>query len=274
MSTDIVLAGHGSQRTRAFERGLLETSRRLQCRYGASARVRPAFFEFLEPTIEQAIRGLAAEGSRRIVVMPYFLFDGREIKEDIPRELDHVRAAVPAVEIVQAPSLGVAETVIDIIAERVAGALDGVCQYPYVARRLPRRGVDGPLGVVLVNRGSRRRYDDGSRLRELVDRTAARLGVPVEPAQAENSAQTIEVAARSLYAAGARRIVVVPYLHHPGKVLFVNVIPAIDRAGAEHPDARFYLAWTLCVDDRLVDLCVQRIGETGLLLCDASCAHE
>lgn len=265
MRTDIVLAGHGSRRTRAFELGLLETARRLQGRYGAAARVRPAFFEFLEPTIEQAVADLAAAGSRRIVVMPYFLFDGREIKEDIPRELEHVRALTPGVEIVQAPSLGVAENLIDLIAERVAGALEGLCQYPLVAGRLPRRGATGPLGVVLVNRGSRRRYDDGARLRELAALTAARLGALVEPAQAENSAQTIEVAARALHAAGARRIVIVPYLHYPGKVLFVDVIPAIDRAGAEHPDARFCLAWTLCVDDRLVELCLRRIAETGLL---------
>jgi sirohydrochlorin ferrochelatase len=262
-STDIVLVGHGSRRTRAFEVGLLETARRLQARLGDRARVRPGFFEFLQPTLEEAILGLAAEGSRRIVVMPYFLFDGKEIKLDIPRELDHIRARAPGVEIVQAPSLGVADPVIQIVAERVAGALDGLCQYPYVGGRLPRRGQAGPLGVVLVNRGSRRQYDDGARLRELVERTSARLGVPVRPAQAENSEQTIEVAADELYAAGARRIVVLPYLHHPGKVLFVNVIPAIDRAARAHPDCRFTLAWTLCVDDRLVDLCAERIAEAG-----------
>jgi sirohydrochlorin ferrochelatase len=155
---------------------------------------------------------------------------------------------------------------VEIVAERVAAALDGLSQYPYVAGRLPRRGAGGPLGVVLVNRGSRARYDDGSRLRELVALAAARLDVPVAPAQAENTPRTIEVAARELHAAGARRIVVVPYLHHPGKVLFTNIIPAIDRAGAEHPDTRFYLAWTLCVDDRLVDLCVRRIAEAGLVV--------
>lgn len=260
--TDIVLVGHGSQRTRAFEFGLLETARRLQARYTDGTRVRPGFFEFLRPTVEEAISDLVAAGSRRIIVMPYFLFDGREIKLDIPHELDHLRARFPRVEIIQAPSLGVAGTLIDIITERVAGALDGLCQYPYVAGRLPRRGQTGPLGVVLVNRGSRRQYDDGSRLRELADRTAARLGVPVRPAQAENSEQTIEAATAELVAAGARRIVVVPYLHHPGKVLFADIIPAINRAGQAHPDCRFVLAWTLCVDDRLVDLCVQRLAET------------
>jgi sirohydrochlorin cobaltochelatase len=258
---DVVLVGHGSQRTRAFEIGLLETARRLQARYAGRARVRPGFFEFLEPTVEQSILALAAEGSRRIVVMPYFLFDGKEIKFDIPRELDHIRERAPGVEIVQASSLGVAGAVIEIIAERVAGALDGLCQYPYVAGRLPRRGATGPLGVILVNRGSRRQYDDGARLRELTARAEARLAAPVRPAQAENSEQTIERAADELAALGARRIVVVPYLHHPGKVLFADVIPAIARAGQAHPDCRFALAWTLCVDDRLVDLCVQRIAE-------------
>lgn len=263
MSTDIVLVGHGSQRTRAFELGLLETARRLQARFPDGPKVRPAFFEFLEPTMEQAILDLAAAGSQRIIVVPYFLFDGKEVKLDIPHELDHIRQQAPGVEIVQAASLGVTDSAIEMIAERVAGALDGLCQYPYVGGRLPRRGATGPVGVVLVNRGSRKRYDDGGRLNELARRAAERLGAPVEPAQAENSEQTIEVAARALHAAGARRIVVVPYLHYPGKVLFVNVIPAINRAAEEHPDTRFALAWTLCADDRLVEVCVQRIAEIG-----------
>jgi sirohydrochlorin cobaltochelatase len=269
---DIVLAGHGSKRTRAFELGLQETARRLQARYSDGSRVRLGFFEFLAPTLEESILALAADGSRRIVVMPYFLFDGKEIKFDIPRELDHIRALTPQTSVVQAPSLGVNDSVIELIAQRVAGALDGVCQYPFVAGQLPRRGTSGALGIILVNRGSRAEYDDGSRLRELVGRTEARLGLPVRPAQAENSDQTIEAAADVLVALGVQRIVVVPYLHHPGKVLFANVIPAIDRAGQAHPTCRFMLAWTLCVDDRLVDLCVQRINEARAAHCSSVAA--
>ncbi|MCC6626499.1 MAG: hypothetical protein IT340_03740 [Chloroflexi bacterium] len=260
---DIVLVGHGSQRTRAFELGLLETARRLQARYPDGTRVRSGFFEFLTPTVEDAILALVAEGSQRIVVMPYFLFDGKEIRVDIPRELDHLRTRAPGVAIVQAGSLGLHDTLIDLIAERVVAALDGLCQYPLVAGRLPRRGVAGPLGVVLVNRGSRRQYDDGERLRTLAARAEALLGVPVRPAQAENSERTIEVAADELATLGARRIVVVPYLHYPGKVLFADIIPAIGRAGIAHPHSRFVLAWTLCVDDRLIDVCVTRITESA-----------
>lgn len=263
LTADIVLVGHGSQRTAAFERGLQETGRRLQRRYQAVRRVRIAFFEFLEPTLEQALQGLIDDGSRQIIVMPYFLFDGREVTVDLPHRLADLRQRWPSVAISQAASLGLAEPMISIIAERVEGALIGLCQYPLVAGRLPVRRASGPHGVIVVNRGSRAEYDDGRRLQQLAKLTAERLGAPVEAAQAEYSQQTIEVAARRLVAAGVRQIVVVPYLHHPGKVLFVNILPAIERASQAHPATRFLLAWTLCVDDRLVDLCVARIAAAG-----------
>ena len=63
--------------------------------------------------------------------------------------------------------------------------------------------------------------------------------------------------------AGCARIVVAPYLHFPGKVLTVNVLQAVNRAAAAHSDRHFYLARTLCVDDRIVDVCLDRIASVA-----------
>ena len=264
--TAIVLLSHGSQRTSATEYGMRQVQSRLQGRFPTTP-VTLAFFEFLHPTLEELVRELAGEGIERAVVLPYFLFAVKEIRFEIPDELARVQALVPQVALHQARDLGSDARLIEHVAERVEGALRGLCQYKPVAGRLPSTRDRGRVGVVLCNRGSRKQFDPGERLEELCARLRRRLGpgALVEPAQAENSELTIEVASRNLVAAGAERVVVVPYLHFPGKVLFVNVAPAVRRAQAEHPTAKFYLAWTLCVNDAAIDICVERILETGLV---------
>ena len=83
MEADLILLGHGSRRGTATDEGLREATRRLQS-LAPQLRVRMAAWEFTEPSLDEVVGGLAAEGSRRIVVVPYFLFDGKHIKEEIP----------------------------------------------------------------------------------------------------------------------------------------------------------------------------------------------
>jgi sirohydrochlorin ferrochelatase len=259
----VSLLGHGSRRGRCTDEGLREASRRLAERLSGVAVVREAFFEFLEPTLEDSLAYFQNRGLRRVVVMPYFLFDGKEIKRDIPHLLSALRPRFPGLDVTLASNLGVDDRLISLVTERVAGALHGLGQLLPIGGRLPIRGESGPVGVILVNRGSRPQYDNGGRLRELCDRLSQALeDVPVEPAQAERSPiLTIANAAQRLIEARCERIVVVPYLHFPGKVLFVNVIPVVNQLAESYPEARFYLASTLCVDDRLIDICVDRIRQ-------------
>ena len=256
----VALLAHGSGRGRCTAEGLQEITARLAARLRESAIVRVAFFEFLQPTLEDTLVNLRDAGAIHVVVMPYFLFDGKETTVEIPTLIDQLRPRFPTLTIVQAPNLGVDPRLIDVLAERVTEALRGLGQRLPIGGRLPVRGEAGRIGVIVVNRGSRARYDDGSRLREICSRLSDRLeGAPVEPAQAERSPElTIENATGRLISQGCERIVVAPYLHFPGKVLTVNVIPAVNRAAVARPSHRFYLASTLCVDDRIVDVTASR----------------
>jgi sirohydrochlorin cobaltochelatase len=263
MTTDVILLGHGSHRTRATDLGLREIHRRLQRRLDGEARVALGFFEFLHPTLAETVAELAGAGVRQAILMPYFLFVGREIQRDIPRELAHLREQYPTLEVTMAATLGVHPNMIEVAAERVRCALAGVGQVlPTAGGCLPRRGETGRVGVVLVNRGVRRQFDDGARLGDLCALLQGALGgdTLVEPALAENSPQTVEATAAHLVDQGARRVVVMPYLHFPGKVL-ASVAEGTERARAAHPDVKHYLASTLCVDDRIVEVCVARIRE-------------
>jgi sirohydrochlorin ferrochelatase len=198
--------------------------------------------------------------------------DGKEITIEIPEALDELRHELPQMAIVQAASLGVDARLIEVLAERIDGALQGTAQFQGV---LPRRGAHGRLGVVLVNRGSRRRYDPGTRLAELAQLLREHLGPEalVEPAQAENSPVTVAVAGRALIVQGARRLVVAPYLHFPGKVLADNVIPDVLGLRRDFPEARVHLASTLCADDRLVEVCRDR-AEQALRALDDGIAQR
>lgn len=261
-----LVLGHGSRRSSATDEGVREIARRVQARFPDGPPIRPAFFEFLTPSLADAVRTAAAEGARRIAVLPYFLFDGKEIKRDIPAELDHLRAELPGVSITMLQNLGLDPRLAGLVALRVREALRGTCQY-LPAHGLVRRGAPGRLGVVLVNRGSRAQWDPGDRLAALAAALREQLGgdTLVEVAQAENSERTVEVAADALVAAGARRVVVAPYLHFIGKVLIKDVIPALERSRAAHPAVQFCLAWTLCVNEVGVEILAERVRQTDFL---------
>src|SRR5262245_49532637 len=98
----VILLGHGSRRGSATDLGLREVARRLSERMSEGPPVVLAFFEFLHPSLPEAIRDAAAQGARQIVILPYFLFDGKEITVEIPDVLDELRRELPGVTIAQA----------------------------------------------------------------------------------------------------------------------------------------------------------------------------
>jgi sirohydrochlorin ferrochelatase len=262
----VLVLGHGSKRSRttATDTGIREIARRLQERFPHGPTIQPAFFEFLSPSLAEAVRLAAHEGVTEIAVLPYFLFGGKEIQLEIPEALDTLRAELPQLTIHQLPHLGVDARMAALVARRVREALQGTSQY-LPAGGLVRRHATGRLGVILVNRGSRQQWDPGTDLQRMGELARREVGgnTLMAVAQAENSARTIEVAADELVAAGARRIVVVPYLHFIGKVLIHDVIPALERSRGAHPGAQFALAWTLCVNDAAIDLLEERVRATG-----------
>ncbi len=71
----------------------------------------------MEPTLESAMAGLAAEGIRRITVVPLFLAQGGHLKEDLPRLLDDIRRHHPALRIEVTTAIGDSEDLTNAIAD-------------------------------------------------------------------------------------------------------------------------------------------------------------
>ena len=132
-----------------------------------SWRMEASFLELAEPTIEQAIEGLAAQGFRRIVVVPILLFTAAHAKSDIPDAVSEVAAKCGITVVGQTPSLGTAQEVIALSNRRYIeitsqaqerGCPEGHCGYGYpqaCAEVCPVRG-KSPYRVALamVGRGT------------------------------------------------------------------------------------------------------------------------
>lgn len=264
MPTDLILLGHGSRRNQATDTGLAEVVRRLQERVPSGIRVRLAGFEFTRPSLAEAVAASAASGVARAVVVPYFLFPGREVRIKIPAELDALRAEHPRLELRYADCLGAHPLMAAVSADRVRETLASASW----RRSAP---ADVRLGAVVVSRGSRAAEADAG-LRQTATLVGEQLGgVVAAPAQAEIGEPRLPAAVDAVIAQGATAVVIQPYLIFPGSVLLDTVKPALEAARAAHPDLPIALARILGIDERLIDLALLRAREAGLPL-DASSA--
>ena len=78
-----------------------------------------AFMEFSERTIEKGVAALAARGVTEIKIVPYFLFMGIHLKEDIPRIVAQCAVNYPGIHITMGEPLGVDKRLADILVDRI-----------------------------------------------------------------------------------------------------------------------------------------------------------
>ena len=78
-----------------------------------------AFMGHSDRTIEKGISALSAKGVTEIKIVPYFLFTGIHIKEDIPDMVAECIADFPGVNITMGEPLGGDERLADILVDRI-----------------------------------------------------------------------------------------------------------------------------------------------------------
>lgn len=78
-----------------------------------------AFMEFSDKTVEKGVIALAAKSVTEIKIVPYFLFPGIHIKEDIPSMAAKCAAKFPGIEITMGRPLGADERLADILVDRI-----------------------------------------------------------------------------------------------------------------------------------------------------------
>jgi sirohydrochlorin ferrochelatase len=87
--------------------------------------VEVSFREQHLPNIQQGIDACVDLGAERIILLPYFLYMGAHVREDLPREMAEARERYPRVEFVMGSHLGAHRKLAEIVAERIAESTEG-----------------------------------------------------------------------------------------------------------------------------------------------------
>lgn len=117
MKQAVVLLGHGSIREHANVevRGMWDMMQEQLPELLISG----AFVEVADPTLEQEIDRLAAEGMERIIIVPMFLTRGQHLSNGIPRILGAMREKYPHIQIDLTRHLGIDPLLAEIIKNRL-----------------------------------------------------------------------------------------------------------------------------------------------------------
>lgn len=113
----VVLLGHGSRAAGASEAMVL-VAEAVRARVGG--RVEVAHMELAEPSLDQVVEGMHADGIRRISLVPYFLHHGVHLREDIPGIVQGLLARLEGLEISMAPHLGFDDALVDVVERRLS----------------------------------------------------------------------------------------------------------------------------------------------------------
>ena len=116
----VILLGHGSRVASA--NAPLATVVGWCAERMEDVRVEPAFLQLATPGLEETVEGLVAEGIKQITVVPFFLYQGAHVREDIPELVATLRSEYPQIKINLGEHLGVHPLMADIVAERAEKA--------------------------------------------------------------------------------------------------------------------------------------------------------
>ncbi|RXJ98335.1 hypothetical protein CRU98_09855 [Arcobacter sp. CECT 8986] len=82
-----------------------------------------AFLELAEPSIEHSIKEQIKKGCKKIILLPYFLAQGKHVKVDIPNEINKYKDLHKNIEFVLLPHLGANDMIIDLILSNAKGKI-------------------------------------------------------------------------------------------------------------------------------------------------------
>jgi len=120
MKQAVILLGHGSIREQANAE--VREMWRMLAEQLPDLQISGSFVEVAEPTLEQEVGRLAAQGVERIVIVPMFLTRGNHLSNGIPRILEKLRQQYGQTRIELTRHLGVDPLLAEIIKNRLREA--------------------------------------------------------------------------------------------------------------------------------------------------------
>jgi len=121
MKTAILLMAHGSRIAEAND--AVREIAVLVKEISGYPIVEVSFREMHLPSIQEGVDSCVAQGAERILLLPYFLFVGAHVQEDLPEEMAMARERYPNVEFAMGSHLGVHRKLAEIVSERIGQGL-------------------------------------------------------------------------------------------------------------------------------------------------------
>ena len=220
----ILLVGHGSREKSGNDE--IEAFAAQWRERQPDWRIEVCFIEFSEITMSEGLRR-AAEGARRVVVVPLFLNAAGHVKMDIPQAIDGARLKFPFVQFAYAPHLTACDPILAILRRRLKGAM---------------QALDMPdpttTGVVILGRGSSDRQANGDMAkmaRWLMEETDHEL---VDLAFTGITYPRLEKAVQRQSLLGMTQVVVLPYYLFNG-TLVERIARQVENLKTQYPTIRF-----------------------------------
>ena len=118
MTNGIVLFAHGS-RDSGWAKPFEALASQIRARVPA-VEVVVAYLEIMKPSLEDAVRALAAKKISSVRIVPVFLAAGGHVREDLPTLVSALRASYPAMDIAVEVPIGEQPAVIEAIAASIS----------------------------------------------------------------------------------------------------------------------------------------------------------
>lgn len=115
--TGVLIVAHGSRENDTEK--TMETIRDYVQQELGFDQIVEAYMEFRSMNISSGLLKLMERGADDIKVVPYFLFEGVHIKEDIPQEIAKFQAEHPEVRIRFGKTLGADQRIASVLADRI-----------------------------------------------------------------------------------------------------------------------------------------------------------
>ena len=242
----ILLVGHGSR-----EESGNEEIREFVAQWRARQpgwRIEVCFIEFAPPSLHDGLIA-AAQGARRVLVLPLILNAAGHVKMEIPEAIEHAREHCPGTEFLYGPHLTACDPILAILKRRLRRAMN--------ALDMPDPTT---TGVILLGRGSSDRAANGDMAKmarwlqeagdhELVDLAFTGITFP-----------RLERVVQRQALIGMTQIVVLPYYLYTG-TLMQRIHRQVEHLRAQYPQIRFAASTHFGFDEEIFALLEQRVAD-------------
>lgn len=242
----ILLVGHGSR-----EESGNEEIREFVAQWRARQpgwRIEVCFIEFAPPSLHDGLLA-AAQGSRRVLVLPLILNAAGHVKMEIPEAIEHAREHCPGTEFLYGPHLTACDPILAILKRRLRKAMN--------ALDMPDPTT---TGVILLGRGSSDRGANGDMAKmarwlqeegdhELVDLAFTGITFP-----------RLERVVQRQALIGMTQIVVLPYYLYTG-TLMQRIHRQVEHLRAQYPRIRFTCSTHFGFEGEIFALLEQRVAD-------------